>query len=325
MNLLGVFQHVGELVDEEIPLRVGQLEARQGRDAIDIGASKALGHRQMLPCGMRRAAVAGTWYPADPETLAREVDSYLSAAGRVPTTDQAAVIAPHAGLRYSGPVAAYAYAALRHAMTDIALLVGPSHYVGFEGVAIYEHGAFETPFGPVEIDDECAAALIDASRRITPYPAAHAREHSLEMQLPFLLRVLPNVKIVPLIMGYQSRETAFELGDALASVAASRRAVLVASTDLSHYHPADVAAKLDGRVIDHVSRLDPDGLMAALEAFPGHACGGGPTVAVMRAARALGATRAHVLKYADSGDVSGDKDAVVGYLAAAIGSSSDLV
>ena len=309
-------------MDEEIPLRVAELEARQRRDAIDIGAGKALRHAKCYHAEMRRAAVAGTWYPADPQALAREVDFYLAAAGNVPTTDQTAVIAPHAGLRYSGPVAAYAYAALRHAVTNTVVLVGPSHFVGFEGVAIYEHGAFETPFGPVEIDEECAAALISASPYIKPYPAAHAREHSLEMQLPFLQRVLPGVKIVPLVMGHQRRHVAFDLGDALASVVGSRLAVLVASTDLSHYQSSDVATKLDARVIERVSRFDPDGLMELLEAFPEHACGGGPTVSVMRAARALGATRAQVLKYADSGDVSGDKDAVVGYLAAAFGSSS---
>jgi MEMO1 family protein len=310
-------------MDEEIFFGLAELETRQGRDAIDIGACKALGHAKCYHAGMRRAAVAGTWYPADPQALARDVDRYLSAAGEVPATDQIAVIAPHAGLRYSGPVAAYAYAALRHAVVNTAVLVGPSHYLAFEGVAIYERGAFETPFGPVEIDEECAAALMDASPRIKPNPDAHAREHSLEMQLPFLQRVLPGVKIVPLVMGRQDRDTAFELGDALASVAGRRLAVLVASTDLSHYHPSDVAATLDARVIDRVSRLDHDGLMTILEKFPHHACGGGPTVSVMRAAQALGATRARVLKYADSGDVSGDKDAVVGYLAAAFGSSPD--
>lgn len=310
-------------MDEEIFLGIAQLETSQRRDAIDIGAGQTLQHAKCYHAQMRRAAVAGTWYPANPDVLAREVDRYLSEAGEAPVADHTAVIAPHAGLRYSGPVAAYAYAALRHAVANTVVLVGPSHYVAFEGVAIYDKGSFETPFGAVAIDEDCAAALIAASPRIKPYPAAHLREHSLEMQLPFLQRVLPRVKIVPLVMGHQTRETAFELGDALASALERRRALLVASTDLSHYHPSDVAATLDGRVIEHVSRFDPDGLMTILEEFPHHACGGGPTVSVMRAARALGATRARVLKYADSGDVSGDKDAVVGYLAAAFGSSPD--
>ena len=268
---------------------------------------------------VRRAAVAGSWYPAHPEALAREVDGYLTAAGTPPAGDPIAIIAPHAGLMYSGPIAAHAYSMLRGRDIEVAVLVGPSHYVGFEGVAIYERGAFETPFGPVPVSEHCADAMAMASRQIQPHPTAHVREHSLEMQLPFLKRVLPDVEIVPLVMGHQRRETAYALGDAIAAAVKGRKAVIVASTDLSHYQSAVTAAKLDGRVVQQVLRFDADGLMSLLETFPEHACGGGPTVAVMRAAKLLGATDARVLKYGDSGDVSGDKDAVVGYLAAAFG------
>jgi MEMO1 family protein len=262
-------------------------------------------------------AVAGSWYPADPVALAREVDRYLAAAGPVPAGQALAVIAPHAGLMYSGPVAAYSYKVLSGCDAEIAVLVGPSHFVGFEGVAIYERGAFDTPFGEVPIAERCADAIALASTRVREHPTAHLREHSLEMQLPFLRRVLPGASIVPLVMGAQRRETVYALAAALTSALSGRKAVLVASTDLSHYHDATTAAKLDGKVIADVERFDPDGLMSTLEAFPEHACGGGPTVSVMLAAKALGAREARVLKYADSGDVSGDKDAVVGYLAAA--------
>ena len=271
----------------------------------------------MLP--VRRAAVAGSWYPAHPDALAREVDRYLSAAGEPPEGQPIAIIAPHAGLMYSGPVAAHAYNLLRERDIEVAVLVGPSHYVAFDGVAIYERGAFDTPFGPVAIAEHCAAAVALGSGEIRPHPTAHVREHSLEMQLPFLTRVLPDAEIVPLVMGHQRRDTAYALGDAIAAAMKGRKAVLVASTDLSHYQTAATAAKLDDRVIQQVLRFDPDGLMSLLETFPQHACGGGPTVAVMRAAKLLGATGARVLKYGDSGDVSGDKDAVVGYLAAAFG------
>jgi AmmeMemoRadiSam system protein B len=263
--------------------------------------------------------VAGSWYPAHPDTLTRDVDRYLADVSRSPAGEVLAIVAPHAGLIYSGPVAAYAYNLLRGCPVDVAILVGPSHFVGFEGVALYEKGAFETPLGPIPIAEDCASDLARASRVVKAHPAAHAREHSLEMQLPFLKRVLPNASIVPLVMGYQTRETAYELGDAIRSAALGRRAVIVASTDLSHYQNAAVAAALDDKVIQQVRRFDADGLMSLLETNPQHACGGGPTVAVMRAAKALGATDARVLKYADSGDVSGDKDAVVGYLAAAFG------
>jgi AmmeMemoRadiSam system protein B len=269
---------------------------------------------------IRRAAVAGSWYPANPEALAREIDRYLAAVATSPPGDALAVVAPHAGLMYSGPIAAHSYKILAGRDVEIAVLVGPSHYVGFEGVAICGHGAFETPFGAIPIAEPCAAAIALGSSLVREHPTAHLREHSLEMQLPFLKRVLPNAAIVPLVMGYQRRETVYALADALAEGLKGRRAILIASTDLSHYHDAPTAAKLDATVINHVERFDPDGLMSSLEAFPEHACGGGPTVSVMLAAKALGAGDARVLKYGDSGDVSGDKDAVVGYLSAAFGS-----
>ena len=224
---------------------------------------------------------------------------------------------------YSGGIAAHAYKLLYGQDIEIAVLVGPSHYVGFDGAAIYERGAFDTPFGHASIAEDCAAAIMKASRVIGPHPTAHAREHSLEMQLPFLKRVLPRAEIVPIVMGYQWRETAYAVGDAIVQAVRGRKAVLVASTDLSHYHNAPTAARLDRKVIHYVERFDADGLMSLLESFPEHACGGGPTVSVMRAAHALGATDARVLKYGDSSDVSGDKDAVVGYLAAAFGTFGD--
>jgi AmmeMemoRadiSam system protein B len=264
-------------------------------------------------------AVGGSWYPGDASTLARDVDRYLAAVEAEPGGEVRALICPHAGLMYSGPVAAFSYALLRGRSIGTLVLVGPSHYVGFDGVSLYARGAFATPFGDMAIDETLASRIAAAASTVNEFPAAHRREHSLEMQLPFVARLAPGARIVPLVMGYQTRDTIDDLGRALASALAGTDAVLVASSDLSHYNDARTAAELDGRVIEHVRRFDAPGLMKALEAFPGHACGGGPIVAVMQAARALGAREARVLKYADSGDVSGDKDAVVGYLAAAFG------
>lgn len=274
-----------------------------------------------VPGGIRKPAVAGSWYPGSAKALAGEVDRHVAAAASPPPqlTELVALIAPHAGLMYSGPVAAHAYRLLRDRTVEVAVLVGPSHFVGFDGVSIYRGAGFDTPFGLAEIDDECAAALMEATPIVREYPAAHAREHSLEMQLPFIRRLAPPTRIVPLVMGRQTAETSRALGDALGAVLRNRRGLLVASTDLSHYYDAATAARLDAVVIDHVSRFDADGLQRALDRQPAHACGGGPTVAVMRAARHLGARDAVILKYADSGDVSGDKSAVVGYLAAALG------
>jgi AmmeMemoRadiSam system protein B len=273
---------------------------------------------------IRPPAVAGTWYPGSAAALTRAVDGYLSGAGDAAAHLErlVALIAPHAGLTYSGPVAACAYRLLPLHVFDIVVLVGPSHFVAFDGVAIYPRGGFQTPLGTVQIAEECASDIIAATPIVREHAAAHAREHSLEMQLPFVQHLAPNVPIVPLVMGSQTADTARALGHALAAVLRDRRALLVASTDLSHYHDAATAARLDQVVVDHVSRFDADGLQRALDRNPNHACGGGPTVAVMRAARALGARDAVVLKYADSGDVSGDKSSVVGYMAAALGTRS---
>lgn len=274
---------------------------------------------------VRPSAVAGHWYPGTRDALLREVDAHLASAGR----DAAgrcprAIIAPHAGLMYSGPVAAWAYALVGECRYTAVVLVGPSHFVGFEGVSIWPRGEWQTPLGAIAVADSLAAAIAAESGGIVEYPPAHAREHSLEMQLPFVARLLPGVPIVPLVMGYQTRETAMTLGDALGRALAARRGLtdgeilLVASSDLSHYEDAATAARLDGVVLRHVEALDAAGLMAALEREPRHACGGGPMVSVLHAASQLGATRAQVLRYADSGDVSGDKASVVGYMAAAI-------
>jgi MEMO1 family protein len=271
---------------------------------------------------VREAAVAGTWYPGTANALAAAVDAHLARTTRDVAGELVAIVAPHAGLMYSGAVAAHAYRLLRGRVFDVAVLVGPSHFVGFDGVAVSRASGFLTPFGLAPVAADVADALMCADPVVREHDAAHAREHSLEMQLPFLQHLAPGTPIVPLVMGHQSAATARALAGALASVLRGRNALLVASTDLSHYHDAATATRLDAVVIDHVERFDADGLQRTLETRPDHACGGGPTVAVMRAARALGARDSLVLDYADSGDVSGDKSKVVGYMAAAFGNFS---
>jgi MEMO1 family protein len=268
---------------------------------------------------IRKAAVAGRWYPGTADGLAAAVDGYVAAADCTVDGRLTAIVAPHAGIMYSGPVAAYAYRLLAGRSFDVAVLVGPSHFEAFEGVALCPVDAFETPFGPIPVDAGVVETLLALGSLVQTNEAAHAREHSLEMQLPFVARIAPGLPIVPLLMGRQTSATARGLADLLGAALENRRALLVASTDLSHYHPAPEAAALDQVVIDHLTDFDPDGLQTALDRRPEHACGGGPLVAVMRAARALGAEDARMLHYADSGDVSGDKASVVGYLAAAFG------
>jgi len=301
---------------------------------------------------IRRSAVAGSWYPDNQTRLAVELDLYLANAGvEMPSRSPRALIVPHAGLMYSGPVAAFAYKMLSGTSYRSIVLVGPSHFVPFRGVSIWPAGHWQTPFGAIAVDAGLAHAIRMECFDVVDLPSAHGREHSLEMQLPFIAHLQPGARIVPLVMGHQTRETAFALGDAIAAACrvrdeesgASRNpthsgpvsverlpletaaiesgpagVLLIASSDLSHYETAEVASRLDAIVVGYVEALDPEGLMTTLEHEPRHACGGGPMVAVMHAARQLGASESRVLRYADSGDVSGDKSSVVGYLAAAV-------
>ena len=272
----------------------------------------------------RPSAVAGTWYPGTEGALRKDVEAYLSRADEWRGGAVRAIVAPHAGLMFSGPVGAYAYKAAATRAFEVAVLVGPSHFVAFDGVALYPDGAFATPLGDAPVDDRGARHLA-TSAIVRSLPTAHTREHSLEMQLPFLRTLMPQTPIVPLLMGHQTRDTIVALAEALARAFADRDALLVASTDLSHYFDARSAQALDGRVQEYLSAFDPDGLLEYFEQYPEPergrwvACGGGPMIAVMMAARALGARDARVLRYAHSGEVSGDYEGVVGYVAAAFG------
>jgi AmmeMemoRadiSam system protein B len=269
---------------------------------------------------VREAAVAGSWYPGSARAITAEVDRYLEAAGEVAVSGRLiALISPHAGLRYSGPVAAYGYGLLRERSPLTVVLVGPSHRAAFDGVAVHSRGAWETPMGRAPIDEPLAEALLEPDQGIFADALVHREEHSLEMQMPFLQRLVPGLRLVPVMMGNQSRREVEALAGAMSRALKDRDdVVLVASSDLSHYHPANVANREDKIVVEQVGDFDADALMRRLEDHQNVACGGGPVVAVMKAARGLGADRATVLRYADSGDAGGGKDQVVGYLSAAL-------
>jgi AmmeMemoRadiSam system protein B len=273
-----------------------------------------------MSMAVRQAAVAGSWYPGDADALADEVEGHLGTARAArPAGALVALISPHAGLRYSGPVAAWGYSLLRGGAPSTIVLVGPSHRMPFRGVSLWAAGEWETPLGPLAVAEDVAARLLAADARIKGDVRPHLTEHSLEMQLPFLKHLAPRARIVPMLMGSQTRDEVDMLASALAAVLPGEDVLLVASSDLSHYHPAQEAAALDAVVIENVRRFDAQGLMHALEADRQHACGGGPMVAVMKAAAALGADGASILRYADSGDVEdGDKRRVVGYMSAAL-------
>ncbi|MFO7784574.1 MAG: AmmeMemoRadiSam system protein B [Thermodesulfobacteriota bacterium] len=270
--------------------------------------------------GVRRSILQGAWYPADPGVLSRLIHSSLSDAtppevkGRI-----RGLVVPHAGYQYSGPVAAHAYRLIQGRTVERVVLVGPSHRMRFDGISVSRHDAYETPLGRVPVDRSLADRLIGFDPEIRFVPDAHAVEHSLEIQLPFLQTVLKDVSIVPVIMGRQDPAACSLLAEALVRIVGDDRATLiVASTDLSHFHDDTTARALDRVFTRHVKDFDPEGLSLALAAGQCEACGGGAVVTVLTAFEKLGAGRCVILEYATSGDVTGDRKRVVGYLSAAI-------
>jgi len=265
---------------------------------------------------IRRSVIAGTWYPGDAKTLRDEISRYLVMARPTGLPGELmGLIVPHAGYEFSGAVAAHAYKLLEGLSYEHVIVVSPVHrvYMGAFGVADADY--YETPLGLVEIDSEMVDAL---SATIPLSRVERDGEHSLEIQLPFLQHVLGEFSLLPIMMGDQGLKSCRALADGLVRVIEGRRVLLVASTDLSHYHSYSTAVSLDAVVQRYVEEFDPEGLATSLAAGECEACGGGPTVSVMLAARSLGATAARVLQYANSGDVLGDRSQVVGYLAAGI-------
>jgi len=272
---------------------------------------------------IRESVLAGSWYPASPEELRKTIEGFL---GRVPSTDTpgrlAAIISPHAGYAYSGQVAAYAYKLLEKQRFASVIVIAPSHHARFSGVSVYDRGGFRTPLGVVPLDHDLITALEKRDKRIRFLPEAHAREHALEVQLPFLQVVMPGFKLVPLVMGEQDFETCRWLAEAIADCIKNASVLVVASSDLSHFHPYEEARRLDQMVVDKVAAFDPEGLIRDLNSGKCEACGGGPMAATMMAARRMGANKSRVLHAANSGDVTGDRTRVVGYMAAAIWTES---
>jgi hypothetical protein len=269
---------------------------------------------------IRKSVIAGSWYPGKPESLRSQIQGFLRAVPKTPplTGGLMALIVPHAGYTYSGGVAAQAYHLLSTRPFSKVVLVAPSHRYPFTGASIDLKEGYETPLGILPVDRELAQAIAAESPLFTYVPGGHAQEHALEIQLPFLQEVLADFSIIPIIQGSQDEETCQEMARALARVLKGRPVLLVASTDLSHFHSYDQAKALDKKILDRVAAFDEKGLMSDLEQGQVEACGGGPMVTVMKTAKRMGADQTRVLKYANSGDVTGDRSGVVGYMAAAI-------
>jgi MEMO1 family protein len=275
----------------------------------------------------RPSPIAGKWYPADPARLAANIDSYLEACEPITLGGEVvAVMVPHAGHIYSGQVAAYAFKTLRGLPIQLAAVIAPMHHPYQEALLTTAHSAYYTPLGDVPVDRAKLKELDAALKEQLGYglvPVERDPEHSLEIEIPFLQRVLPHgFKLLPVMVRDQSMATIKSLGRCLARILRGQPATLVASTDLSHFYSQSTAALLDSEILHHVEAFDPEGVLRAEQEGRGFACGKAALAAVMWAAQDLGANRAVILRYSTSGEVSGDYEQVVGYAAAAFIRSS---
>ncbi len=260
--------------------------------------------------------VSGQFYDADPKQLSARIDEYLRRVPPLPGTSRVGILmVPHAGYVYSGPVAAYGYKRVASGTYKTVVILAPSHYYPFQGAVVWPRGGFATPLGTLPVDEEFAERLLAADPRFIEAPEVFEREHSLEVQLPFIQKVLKDVRIVPVIMGQADPAACEALAAALDAVIGDRKDVLVVlSTDLSHYHDDAEARRLDAAVLDVVRRLDPEGLWLQCARRRLEMCGFIPVTTGLFLAKRRGLVP-EVLHYANSGDVTGDRDRVVGYAA----------
>jgi len=260
---------------------------------------------------VRSPAVAGSFYPADPRELARQIDEYAS--GSAARTAARGCVVPHAGYMYSGHVAGAVYASLE--IPARCILLGPRHFPRGESMAILTEGSFSEPFGEARIDSALAAELARACPRLREDAVAHEREHSIEVQIPFLQRLAGDFRFVPVVLGIDRYPVIEELGHAVARVVAaqSEPVLVIASSDMNHYENDAVTRTKDQRAIARILALDPRGLYDTVRYEEISMCGYAATVALLVALRDLGAAEARVVRYATSGDINGDRDRVVGY------------
>ncbi|HMV28169.1 MAG TPA: AmmeMemoRadiSam system protein B [Anaerolineales bacterium] len=273
----------------------------------------------MSSLDLRPSPIAGTWYPKDPEILANSIDAYLKEVQLLTLEGQVlGVIAPHAGHRYSGAVAAHAFATLRGLTPDLVVVISPFHNFDPHPLLTTKHQAYATPLGNIEVDQHTLNEL-QSHLQIPITPIAKDKEHSLEIELPFLQRVLKNdFKLLPIMVRAQEETVAKQLGEALAKTIQNRNAILVASTDLSHFYDQQTAQKLDQEMLNRFTTLNPTTIFEAEQTGKGFACGHAAVATVQWVAKELGANNVQILKYATSGDITGDFQSVVGYGAAAI-------
>ncbi len=281
-----------------------------------------LGKTGYLEMNNIRSSISGQWYPHNPELLIQNVETYLlNAEVEKPDGKLYGIIVPHAGHMYSGLVAAHAFKCIVGMDFDTVIVVSPSHFLPEGNIITTSHDAYRTPLGKVEIDratlNEIDNKLMEDFNEKIVY-VSNDPEHAIEVELPFLQFILENFRLVPIMMFNQTSETASALGHSLAQVIADRNALLVASSDLSHFYPDRIARKFDDEMLRRIEAFDPEGVIQAEILEIGFACGRGAIAAILYACRNLGANQVRVLNYDNSGQITGDYDSVVGYGAAVI-------
>ena len=260
---------------------------------------------------IRPPAVSGRFYPSDEKKLALEIEKYTSSANK--KSFARGCVVPHAGYLYSGHVAGAVYSEIE--IPARCILLGPRHFPGGEAMAIISEGSWRTPFGDAQIDSELAAELKRACPLLREDRMAHEREHSLEVQIPFLQQLAANLRFVPVVLATQRYQDLETLGHAVARVIAAHTepVVLIASTDMNHYESDAITRTKDHKAIDRILALDPRGLYDVVRSEGITMCGYAATAAMLIAMRDLGAKDAELIRYATSGDITGDWDQVVGY------------
>lgn len=267
---------------------------------------------------IRHQQVAGYFYPAEKDKLQKDIALMLQLAKSEKSFNKIfGIVSPHAGYIYSGKTAAYAYNLLKDKNYKTIIVISPSHSEYFPGISIYDGDAYETPLGLVEIDQRMVDKLVENSKIIFRGIQGHRKEHALEVQIPFLQTVLKDFKIVPIVMGDQGRMFVDELADKISKVA-DDKTLVVASSDMSHFYSSDEADGLDSVVEKHINDFDFEQLLIDLDNHKCEACGGGPIVVMMKAASLKSINNSLVINRSDSGDVTGDKSEVVGYLSAVV-------
>ncbi len=272
---------------------------------------------------VRPPAVAGLFYPAERGELEKTCLKFLENAKAdvkiSPPPKVFGIISPHAGYPYSGYTAAHGYSMLSKGQFEAVIVIAPSHHEYFDGISVFSGKAYSTPLGEIEVDGALRDSFIEtAGEMVIESRAGHKSEHALEVQLPFLQLTLGTFTLLPIVVGDQNRRYCKTLGNVIADMISGRKVLIVASSDLSHYYDYDAANEIDRVCMADISGSDPDKFMDDLEARRCEACGGGPISALMYAGRKLGKAHADILYHCNSGDATGDKNGVVGYLSAVI-------